>query len=99
MGKIICGTEECRCHGKNGCMWELTGGDCDKYQPQPKESDKNHCDELKYHGMGEWVPLPVFVNIGQIYKCSLCGRYVCGELERTNFCSACGADMRGEETR
>ena len=41
---------------------------------------------------GEWIKRDTILK--EYYKCSLCGN---AEDYRKNFCSSCGADMRGEK--
>lgn len=44
---------------------------------------------------GKWEYKPSLYPYGvEHFECSLCGESV---VDRTNFCSNCGADMRGEE--
>jgi rubrerythrin len=46
--------------------------------------------------VGEWIDTGDFEldNIYSGWKCSLCGHIFCGN--KTNFCSNCGAKMKGE---
>lgn len=49
------------------------------------------------HSVGEWIDTGDFEldNIYSGWKCSLCGHIFCGN--KTNFCSNCGAKMKGEQ--
>ncbi len=51
-------------------------------------------EETQKRQRGKWEYKPYLYPYGvEHFECSLCGESV---VDRTNFCSNCGADMRGE---
>lgn len=56
--------------------------------------DEEHAADVRPVVRGEWVRTSD--DFGEYCKCSNCGKeYYFGPLVQTNFCSNCGADMRG----
>lgn len=53
--------------------------------------------ELGVHKKGEWIPFYDSENKPYGHKCSCCGYHVVMVDIKDNFCSHCGADMRGEK--
>ena len=46
---------------------------------------------------GKWIESDEYDEFyGRLYRCSKCNTFVLGDMD--NYCSYCGADMRGNET-
>ena len=86
MAKVLCGMK----NSCEGCMW-----------------DKVHCNERTYaeeiynagyrkQSEGEWIEVDdgVLIGDGKHIECSKCGVWK-KDRQRSNFCSSCGAKMKG----
>lgn len=85
MAKVLCGmASSC-----NKCMFNSET--CYEH----KEAEELYTAGYRKRSEGEWIDTGDFEldNIYSGWKCSLCGYIFCGN--KTNFCSNCGAKMKG----
>ena len=94
--------EEMAKYSCTSCEWAVCGDQC-LLDRTPSECDlaltvANTIYNAGYRKQseGEWIDTGDFEldNIYSGWKCSLCGHIFCGC--KTNFCSNCGAKMKGE---
>ena len=71
---------------------------CSKWTDFPKQCGVPVCARYEEQSEGEWIDTgdEQLDKIYSGYKCSACGFIICGHSG--NYCSECGAKMKGYKT-